>query len=170
MCDYTFPKLANHQINHQSTHKAGCQPGDCKCHFIIFLRGLCGYVWVTCPQSSICACTMLSHKPLQEGFKWQSAITRLASFSLTAWFGDKQVVRRIRYLSWHQMSFLRPGVIKQHSTYPVPFSNTLRGNLAANCITSLNIPYSRLLAPNIVFAQHDLSLAFHLLDLIIVSF
>ena len=29
MYDYTFSKLANHQIRHQATQKVGCQPGDC---------------------------------------------------------------------------------------------------------------------------------------------
>ena len=29
MYDHIFPKLANHQIQHQATHKVGCQPGVC---------------------------------------------------------------------------------------------------------------------------------------------
>ena len=37
--------LANHQIRHPTTCTRGCQPGDCRW---IFLRGLCGHVWVNC--------------------------------------------------------------------------------------------------------------------------
>ena len=44
MYDFTFSKLANHQIRHKATHKAGCQPGDC-IWSLVFLIGVCGYVW-----------------------------------------------------------------------------------------------------------------------------
>ena len=47
MYDHTFSKLANHQIIHQATHKVGCQPGGLRVVTSVFLRVLCGYVWVT---------------------------------------------------------------------------------------------------------------------------
>ena len=43
MHGHTFSKVENHQIRHQAT---GCQSGDCIYASLIFLRGLCGYVWV----------------------------------------------------------------------------------------------------------------------------
>ena len=46
MFDHTFSKLANHQIRNQATHKVGCHLGDLHMVNLIFLRGLCGYVWV----------------------------------------------------------------------------------------------------------------------------
>ena len=49
MYDRTPPNLKNHQIRHQATHKVGCQSGDyiINLHMVtlIFLMGLCGYVW-----------------------------------------------------------------------------------------------------------------------------
>ena len=44
MYDHAFSKLANHQIRHQATHW----------HMVtlIFLRGLCGHVWVNIPTLS----------------------------------------------------------------------------------------------------------------------
>ena len=52
MYDHPFPNyFANHQIRHQTIHTVGSQPGD----FIwslIFVMGLCGYVWVNILASS----------------------------------------------------------------------------------------------------------------------
>ena len=50
---HTFSKVANHQTRHQATHKVGCQPGDCIMVTLIFLRGLCGYVWANIPGHSL---------------------------------------------------------------------------------------------------------------------
>ena len=41
MYDHTFYKLANHEIDHQATHKVCCQPSD----FLHFSLPL-GFVWV----------------------------------------------------------------------------------------------------------------------------
>ena len=47
MYDHTFSELPNHQIIHQATHiQLRGQPGDCIWGLLIFLRCLCGYVWV----------------------------------------------------------------------------------------------------------------------------
>ena len=52
MYDHPFPNyFANHQIRHQTTHTVGCQPGDC-IWSLIFVMGLCGYVWVNILTSS----------------------------------------------------------------------------------------------------------------------
>ena len=45
MYDHTYSDLANNQIRYQATQKVGCQHGDCM-RSPIFLRALCGYVWV----------------------------------------------------------------------------------------------------------------------------
>ena len=37
---------ANQQIRHEATHKVGSQPGDLHMIISIFLRALCGYIWV----------------------------------------------------------------------------------------------------------------------------
>ena len=43
MQDHTFSKLPNHLVKHHTTHKIGCQPGDCIYgHFNLPL----GCVWV----------------------------------------------------------------------------------------------------------------------------
>ena len=46
MYDYTFSKLANHQIRHHATYKVDGQPGDCMYSRFTLPQGLCGYVWV----------------------------------------------------------------------------------------------------------------------------
>ena len=47
MIIHFFSKLANHQIRHQATHQVDGQLGDCIWSVtLIFLRGLCGYIWV----------------------------------------------------------------------------------------------------------------------------
>ena len=52
MYDHLFPNyFANHQIRHQTTHTVGSQPGDC-IWSLIFVMGLCGYVWVNILTSS----------------------------------------------------------------------------------------------------------------------
>ena len=45
MYDHTFSELATHRIRHQATHNVGCQPGHLHMATLVFLRGLCGYVW-----------------------------------------------------------------------------------------------------------------------------
>ena len=40
---FTF---ANHQIGHHDTSERAVSLVIADCHFLIFLRGLCGYVWV----------------------------------------------------------------------------------------------------------------------------
>ena len=52
MYDHPFPNyFANHQIRHQTIHTVGSQPGDC-IWLLIFVMGLCGYVWVNILTSS----------------------------------------------------------------------------------------------------------------------
>ena len=36
----------DHQIRHQRVSKMGSQPGDSQMATLIFLKNLCGYVWV----------------------------------------------------------------------------------------------------------------------------
>ena len=41
-----FSMIKNHEIRHQATSDLDCQLGNCRNVTLIFLRGLCGYVWV----------------------------------------------------------------------------------------------------------------------------
>ena len=60
-----FAKLATHQSRHQDASKMDCQPDDCKLQMptSIFLKGLCGYVWVK----------MLTLSPPRVGWPQESA-------------------------------------------------------------------------------------------------
>ena len=50
--EHPFPNyFADHQIRHQTIHTVGSQPGDC-IWSLIFVMGLCGYVWVNILTSS----------------------------------------------------------------------------------------------------------------------
>ena len=60
MYDHTLSKLANHQIRCQATHKVSCQSGDLHMVTLIFLRGLCGYVWIN----------ILTLSPPRVGAEW----------------------------------------------------------------------------------------------------
>ena len=84
MYDHTFSKFANHHIRHQATHEVGCQQRGLHMVTLVFLRDLCGYVWVS----------MLTLSPWREHVK---ALAKFVRINHTCKFVDLQYVRNDDY-------------------------------------------------------------------------